>query len=249
MLMASNGGDYNRVGLTTESLNEKLRPQYNGTGKQDYDVGFNDGQNWGNYTRNYPSGTYNIYVRASNGTGNTSADSGSISLVTGDATQPNQTVLQLGKFSVPAVAWSTYSWVPVLDPAGNLAQFTGGSVETLRMTIDGGNCNENVGFFLLTPVDPTSVLQPFVDSIQPDGTSIFQPSNTFSFVAHSQPGTATGNINVKLNGADVSSGLTFTGNANLRTVERYRSDQAKRILYRDHHADGCQWYHFGEDDE
>ena len=75
--------------------------------------------------------------------------------MTGDATQPNQTVLQLGKFSVPAIAWSTYSWVPVLDPAGNLAQFTGGSIETLRMTIDGGNCNEN--FFLLTPVDPTSV--------------------------------------------------------------------------------------------
>lgn len=210
------GGDYNRIGLTTESLNEKLRPQYNGTGKQDYDVGFNDGGNWGNYTRNYPSGTYNIYVRASNGTGNTSADSGSISLVTGDPTQPNQTVLQLGKFSVPAIAWGTYSWVPVKDPAGNLAQFTGGSVETLRMTIDGGNCNEN--FFLLTPVDPSSVLQPYVDSIQPDGTAIFQPSNTFSFVAHSQPGTATGNINVKLNGADVSSGLSFSGNANLRTV-------------------------------
>jgi hypothetical protein len=210
------GGDYNRVGLTTESLGEKLRPQYNGTGKQDYDVGFNDGGNWGNYTRNYPAGTYNIYVRASNGTGNTSADSGSISLVTSDPTAPNQTLLQLGKYSVPAIAWSTYSWVPVKDPAGNLAQFTGGSLETLRMTIDGGNCNEN--FFLLTPVNPSTVLQPFVDGFQPDGSAIFQPSNSLSFVAHSQPGTATGNINLKLNGADVSSGLSFSGNANLRTV-------------------------------
>ena len=209
------GGDYNRAGLTTESLNEKLRPQYNGTGKQDYDVGFNDGGNWGNFTRNYPSGTYNIWVRVSNGTGNTSADSGSLSLVTSGLGTTSQTLVQLGKFSVPAIAWSTYSWVPVKDPAGNLAQFVGGSLETLRMTIDGGNCNEN--FFLLTPVDPNSVLQPFVDGFVPDGSSMFQPSNTLSFVVHSQPGTATNNIVLNLNGANVS-GMTFSGTPSIRNV-------------------------------
>ncbi len=209
------GGDYLRVGLTTENLSEKIRPQYNGTGMQDYDVGFNDGGNWGNYTRHYPAGTYNIYVRASNGTGNTSADSGSISLVTSGQGTDTQTTVPIGKFSVPAIAWSTYSWVPVKDPVGNLAQFTGGSLETLRMTIDGGNCNEN--FFLLVPADPSTVLQPFVDTFTPDGSSIFQPSNTLTFVVHSQPGMPTGNIQLSLNGATVS-GLTFNGTANLRTV-------------------------------
>ena len=209
------GGDYLRVGLTTENLSEKIRPQYNGTGMQDYDVGFNDGGNWGNYTRHYPAGTYNIYVRASNGTGNTSADSGSISLVTSGQGTDTQTTVPIGKFSVPAIAWSTYSWVPVKDPVGNLAQFTGGSLETLRMTIDGGNCNEN--FFLLVPADPSTVLQPFVDTFTPDGSSIFQPSNTLTFVVHSQPGMPTGNIQLSLNGATVS-GLTFSGTANLRTA-------------------------------
>ncbi len=214
-LITQHGGDYNRVGLTTENLNEKLRPQYNGTGKQDYDVGFNDGGNWGNYTRNYPSGTYNIYVRASNGTGNNTADSGSISLVTGGQHTTTQSTVPIGKFSVPPIAWSTYSWCPVKDPVGNLAQFSGGSLETLRLTIDGGNCNEN--FFLLTPADPSTVLQPFVDTFTPDGSDMFQPSNTLSFVVHSQPGMPTGNIQLKLNGVTVS-GLTFNGTANLRTV-------------------------------
>ena len=209
------GGDYNRIGLTTESLGEKQRPQYNGTGKQDYDVGFNDGGNWGNYTRNYPPGNYNIWVRASNGTGNTSADSGNISLVTSGYQTSSQTLSQLGKFSVPAIAWSTYGWYPVKDTAGNLAQFTGGSLETLRMTIDGGNCNEN--FFLLTPVDPASVLQPYVDTFQPDGSGMFQFTNQLSFVVHSQPGMATGNIGLNLNGVTVS-GLTFSGTANIRNV-------------------------------
>lgn len=214
---SQHGGDYNRIGLTTESLNEKIRPQYNGTGKQDYDVGFNDGGNWGNYTRTYPAGTYNIWVRVSNGTGNQSADSGSISLVTTPApvNSTSQTVVKLGTFSVPPIAWSTYSWVPVKDPAGNLVQFTGGSVETLRMTIDGGNCNEN--FFLLTPINPQTVLQPFVDSFTPDGSALFQPSNTVSFIVHSQPGTPTNNIALNLNGANVS-GMTFSGTPNVRNV-------------------------------
>jgi hypothetical protein len=83
------------------------------------------------------------------------------------------------------------------------------------MTIDGGNCNEN--FFLLVPADPSTVLQPFVDSFSPDGTAMFQPSNTVSFIVHSQPGMPTANIQLKLNGTTVS-GLTFSGTANLRTV-------------------------------
>jgi len=214
---SQHGGDYGaRLGLTTESLNEKLRPQYNGTGFQDYDVGFNDGGNWGNYTRNYPAGTYNIYVRASDGNGNGSADSGSMSLVTSGLGTSSQTLSQLGKWGVPPTGgWGSYVWVPVKDPAGNLAQFTGGSLETLRMTIDGGNCNEN--FFLLTPADPSVVLQPYVDSFQPDGSVLFQFTNQLSFIVHSQPGTATNNIVLNLNGANVS-GLTFSGTPNIRNV-------------------------------
>ncbi len=210
------GGSYNRIGLTTENASDKTRAAYDGTGYTDYDVGFNDGGNWGNYTRNYPAGVYNIFVRASDGNGNGSSDSGNISLVTNGVGTTNQTLLQLGKFGVqPTGGWQTYAWVPVKDPAGNLAQFTGGSKQTLRMTIDGGNCNEN--FFLLMPADPNLLLKPFVDSFQPDGTSMFQFTNQLSFVVHSQPGTATNNIVLNLNGVNVS-GLTFGGSATLRTV-------------------------------
>jgi len=212
-----NGGAYNRFGLSTEVANDKTRSEYTDSGLPDYDVGFNNGGNWGNYTRHYPAGNYNIYVRASNGNGNGSSDSGNISLVTSGLGTSSQTLVQLGKFGVqPTGGWQTYAWVPVKDPAGNLAQFTGGSLETLRMTIDGGNCNEN--FILLSPVDPSTVLQPYVDNIQPDGTGLFQFTNVLSFIVHSQPGTATGNISLNLNGSDVSAGQTFSGTPNIRTV-------------------------------
>jgi hypothetical protein len=208
---AQHGGSYNRVGLSTENASDKSRPPYNGTGDIDYDVGFNDGGNWGNYTRHYPAGTYNIYVRASNGGGG-----GSSSLVTSGVGTSSQTLSQLGKWGVPPTGgWQTYQWVPVLNPAGALAQFGGGSLETLRMTIDGGNCNEN--FILLTPADPSVVTPPYVDSFQPDGSALFLTTNQLSFVVHSQPGTPTSNIGLNLNGANVS-GMTFSGTANLRNV-------------------------------
>jgi hypothetical protein len=210
------GGAYNRIGLTTEGASDKTRGAYDGTGYTDYDVGFNDGGNWGNYTRNYPAGVYSIYVRASDGNGNGSSDSGSISIVTSGVGSTTQDLVQLGKFGVqPTGGWQTYAWVPVLDPHGNLAQFTGGSKQTLRMTIDGGNCNEN--FFLLTPADPNLVLKPYIDGFQPDGKSIFQFTNQLSFVVHSQPGTATSNIVLNLNGVNVS-GLSYGGTPTIRTV-------------------------------
>jgi hypothetical protein len=214
---ASQSDGYIRVGLNTEGpVGDKPRPAYINTTNQfgvpyiDYDVGFTAGGQWGNYTRNYPAGTYNIYVRASDGGGSTT-DSGSIALVTSDPTVPNQTITKLGTFSVPATGgWQTYTWVPVLDVSGNLARFNGGSKETLRATTDNGNYNVN--FYLLTPADPSVKPLPSVSNFQPDGTALFLPTNVLSFVANSSAGLATTNIILNLNGVNVS-GLTFSGSS------------------------------------
>jgi hypothetical protein len=214
------GGTYLRTGLDTEACGDKLRPNsFDYVNTFDYDVGNNNGGNWANYTRTYSNGTYNIYVRASDGGGSGSSDSGSMSLVTAGLGTTSQTVVKLGNWGVfPTGGWQTYQYVPVKDTAGNLVQFTGnGTVQTLRMTIDNGNCNEN--FFMLSPVDPTVILKPFVDNFTPDGTAMFQPSNTVTFIAHSQPGTATGNIVLSLNGSIVpTASMTFSGTPSFRTV-------------------------------
>ena len=202
---------YVRAGLNTEGNGDLVRPAYNGTLNQygvpyvDYDVGFTAGGQWGNYTRTYPAGTYNIYVRASDG-GNSTSDSGSISQV---GTAP--TVTKLGTFSVPASGgWQTYTWVPVLNASGSLARFTGGSQETLRATTDNGNYNAN--FYLLTPADPSVRPLPTVSNFEPDGTGLFQFTNELSFTANSSAGLTTGNITLNLNGVNVS-GLSFSGSS------------------------------------
>jgi len=62
---SANGG----AGLSTESTGDTPRAPYIGTGKTDYDVGYTDSGDWGNYTRHYPAGVYNIYMRAANPNG------------------------------------------------------------------------------------------------------------------------------------------------------------------------------------
>jgi autotransporter-associated beta strand protein len=140
---------YRPQGLETEPAGDVPRPAY-GNGLQDYDVGFNSSRNWGNYTRHYPPGTYDVYLRAANGNGST-ADSASLSVVTSGQGTANQTTTKLGAFSVPGTGnWQIYTWVPLLGSNGNLVHLTTtGSEETLRVTTDNGNYNAN--FYELAP--------------------------------------------------------------------------------------------------
>lgn len=181
----------------------------------DFDVGFTGGGQWANYSRTYPAGIYNIFVRAASGGGG-SSDSGTFSLVTsgegaGIATS-SQTLSQIGSYSaVGTGAWQSYAWVPVLNSGGYPARFIGsnGIPQTLRMTFVNANCNLN--FFMLVPANLNNNPPPFVNGFTPDGSVIFQPSNTLTFTANSSVGITTANISLYLNGVKQSN-LTFSGN-------------------------------------
>jgi autotransporter-associated beta strand protein len=151
------GQDYrpNPPGLETEGAIDPPR-QVSNPSLQDYDVGFNSGGNWGNYTRTFPTGTYNVYMRGADGIG-ASGDSAGLSLVTDGQMTTNQTIANLGTFAVPSTGdWQVYTWVPLRDSGGNLVQLTSdGSVKTLRVTTDNGNYNAN--FYALIPAYPPPV--------------------------------------------------------------------------------------------
>jgi hypothetical protein len=214
---------YNRLGLNTEACSDVPRAQfYNTINSQgypstNYDVGTTATGQWGNYTRTFPAGVYNVYIRASDGSGGLS-DSCSLDLVTSDPTQPNQTVSQLGTFSVPTTkGWQTYTWVPLIDAGGNLARFHAtGSPLTLRMNVDNGNFNAN--YFMLVPANLSIKLNPFISGFQPDGKSaLFQYTNQAAFTANSSVGMPTNNVVVTLDGVP-DTNLTFTGSPTMWTV-------------------------------
>jgi hypothetical protein len=142
--------------LATENAGDVSRPAY-ADGAQDYDVGFNNRGNWGNYTRTFPPGVYNIYMRAASPNGNpVTSDAASMSLVTGGWGTTNQTISALGTFPIPNTGdWHKFTWVPLKDSHGNLAQFMGGAVKTLRATTDNGGYNAN--FYMLVPTNTSPV--------------------------------------------------------------------------------------------
>jgi len=151
------GVDFNKAGtggsaiyrldiVGTEVAGDTVRAQYAGTGNVDYDVGNTATGDWWNYTRTYPAGQYNVYLRAARGNSGT-ATMGLQQVTSGQGTS-SQTTVKLGDFTVPSTgAWQTYAWVPLKDSTGSLATVTLSGLSTLRLTDGGANLN----FLMLTP--------------------------------------------------------------------------------------------------
>jgi hypothetical protein len=171
---------YRPQGLETEGAGDKLRASYNGL--SDYDVGFANVGNWGNYTRIFPAGSYNIRIRvASPNTAQTQAIG--LSQVTSGWGTTDQTITNMGTFSYQDTgSWQTYVWMPLLGSNGQPFIFGGGSAETLRATqLKGGY---NVNYYML--VSTNSQLVP------PQGQVMLrvsgQPSSNASSLTIAWPG-------------------------------------------------------------
>src|SRR5579862_3622960 len=213
---------YRPQGLETEGCGDVARLAYSPfTTNSDYDVGFNNGGNWGNYTRHYPAGVYNVFVRAADGNGPQN-NAGDVSVVAGTASFENTGPYY---YSVQSTGWQTYKWYSLVDSSNNPAILTilnDGTTSTLRLTIDGGNCNEH--FFMLVPANtnPPVVGVGSISNAYPDGTYQFQQTNTFNCSVVSTNGINDVVAEVSgtyLSGGSFSqtltssSGLTITGNS------------------------------------
>ncbi|HWD21399.1 MAG TPA: glycosyl hydrolase family 28-related protein [Verrucomicrobiae bacterium] len=154
----ASGGDAayrpNPSGLATENAGDLPRAAYDGL--EDYDVGWNNGGNWGNYTRLFPPGVYNIYMRAASPNGSpVTIDAASLAVVTGGLGTVNQTFKKLGTFDVPNTGdWHGFAWVALKNASGDLVRLTNnGAAQTLRITTDNGGYNVN--FYELAPTTLT----------------------------------------------------------------------------------------------
>jgi hypothetical protein len=182
-----------------------------------YDLGNNDSTEWCDYTRHYPNGVFNIYIRTANG-GGSAGSGGSIGLVTSGVGTNTQEVTEWGSYSPPNTGgWQNWVWTPLLDTSGNLVVVTfttNQSPETLRVHMPNSG---NVEFFMLVPKDTTL---PTVTGLYPNGITFFQQTNRLTFTASSSSGIATTNIGVWVstniggaNGTSARSLLSFTGSA------------------------------------
>jgi hypothetical protein len=114
----------------------------------DFNLGFWDPWQWVNYTRTFPTNTYNVYGRLASG----GAYSGlSLSLVTSGVGTPTQTTNLLGTFSDPkASGWQAWDWVPLLNTNGQLAVVSLGGTNTLQAN-NTTAVDVNANFYMLVP--------------------------------------------------------------------------------------------------
>lgn len=173
---------------------------------KDYEVGYFYGSEWMNYTRSFPTGKYYVYVRVATGT----AGAMSLDQVTSGQGTTSQSTNHLGSFQVPALGWSTYSYVPLTDTYSNLVAVSLAGVNTLR--VHGANAGGNLNFFFVIPANTSA---PIITNLYPNGNVLFQPTNKFAFRVLSPVGFSinTNNIQLSLNGVNVSTSLVATGTA------------------------------------
>lgn len=178
------------------------RLQYITSGSSDYNIGWYDNGEWDNYTRTYPAGLYNVYLRGANGGGGNGG--ATLALVTSGVGTSTQTTTNLGTFTLlPTGNWQGYSWTPLRDAGGNLVKFTGG-FKTLRATSLGGN---NANFYAFFPANTNL---PALNNIYPNGTTMFQATNKLVFGVLSTTGVSTNSVVVTVNGVIVTN-LVFSG--------------------------------------
>lgn len=160
-------------------------------------------QEWVNYTRTFPAGTYNVYARIAGGNGGTATVPVS-KVVSGQGTS-SQTITNLGAFRFPANNWGTFNYVPMTDAFGNLVRVSLSGTATLRVSAGSG---ANLNFFILIPADTSS---PTITSVYPDGSTLVQGTNKMTFtVSSATHSIAQSNVLVTLNGVTNTS-LTFSG--------------------------------------
>lgn len=193
--------DTTGTGLAGDSARQKfITAQLTDPNAVDYTVGYIAVGDWFNYTRDIPSGQYNIYARLAGGAGATTVSFD-------DYTVPASPV-NLGVFSFSGNNWGAYNYVPLVDGNGNLLAFDLSGKKTFRATLISGG--DNMNFFMLVPAQPA---QPTLSDISPTNGAVMASGNTFSFTATAPSGSTINNsgIHLTLNGADVSSSLAISG--------------------------------------
>jgi len=197
-----------------------LAAEVTNSGVYNVDFSYNNPGNWYNYTRNpWPSGSYEVFARIAGGGGAGSED---LNIVTSGQGTSTQTTNRLGEFDIPnanlyngpqGTDWSHYYWVPLTDAFGNLVPVNVPSGQQTLQLLSSPIANENVIDFLFVSF-PGAGQPPIINNIVPaNGTAFAAATAGFTFSASGSGGATVNSsaIHLSLNGADVTSGLTFSG--------------------------------------
>ncbi len=211
----------------------------------DYDVGDLAVGEWMNYTRDFEAGSYEIYLREA--VVNFGQADSALEIVTGDRTQPDQTVRVVGTF-LGTTSGFTYRNVPLTDGTGaNKVVLRLSGVTTLRLrtiTADTSSGNRYLNYLLLVPVEDAGVQRAAVASLAPaNGTTVNSVEPTVQVAIENRDTQVNvGSIQLQINGATVTPTVATTENGATVTY-KYASlpprdvAQLARLTFRDNEGE------------
>jgi hypothetical protein len=178
----------------------------------EFNVAYFYTNDWLNYTRIYPAGTYNVWGRIAAGGG--AFTNCALSQVTSGVGTSNQTTQVLGTFSDASPAgWQAYHWVELSDANNNPVYLQLSGKETLRLTAPtnstpSGNGLNPLLFMLVPAVQPSTLI--ISATLSGNNVEISIPTQTgHNYTLWYAP---------TVNGAWTQVGGTITGNGSVQTV-------------------------------
>jgi len=180
-------------------------------------IAYNNGGNWENYTRNYPAGNYLVYLRYNNPT---AGNIESLNLLTSGYGTPTQTTTNLGEF-IGAATGAGYAWVPLTDAFGNkiIVNLPAGQNTLQLLSGNGLGVGGIANFVDFIFVPAGTGFPPVINNLSPNNVhppvnaNIFLNVTNITYSVSSMFSTvASNNIHTLINGVDVSSSATYTGN-------------------------------------
>lgn len=177
----------------------------------DYDVGDLAAGEWMNYTREFTTGTYEVYLREA--VVNFPRGDSVLEQVTSDPTQPGQTVKTIGSFLATTSGYTSRN-VPLTDGAGvNKLKLRLSGKTTLRLrtvTADDDTGNRLLNYLIFVPVADAGVLRATIASLSPaNGATVSTTEPKIEVGIQNRDTTvSTGTVKLFVNNAPVTAQVT-----------------------------------------
>ena len=129
---ASETGSAEEFSGPDPAINDTIRSQYRNVGLTEIQVTNTEGGEWLNYTREFETGDYQVFLR---GAGRATQEI-HLDEVIGNPTEPDQATNRLGTFTLPNMGMEfNYRFVPLLEANGAPVRLALSGTKTLRVTI------------------------------------------------------------------------------------------------------------------
>jgi hypothetical protein len=209
------------------------RADHLAAGVGDYQVWQMQAGEWLNYTRTFPTGRFNIYLRASS----QAPRALRCDEVTGNRTLPNQTKAIRGVFTLPNTGSSTrFRYLPLGDAFGNPQAISLGGVQTLRLTALSANDDVQLNYLLLVPAS-AGARPPWVVSVSPSpGATNGDPQQLVeAVILNADAQVVTNTIQLRFDGSNMT-GVTILGSTSEGAGATVRFRPATMLLPNSQHS-------------